>query len=74
MPTYLFILLNIYIYTYIEIALLFYVLRYDIELYQRIEQLIGKKLPLFPVVEEDVMLLVERITEAQRFAKMVIFY
>jgi len=47
-----------------------FVTQYDIELYQRIEQLIGKKLPLFPVVEEDVMLLVERITEAQRFAKM----
>ena len=45
--------------------------RYDVELYQRIEQLIGKKLPLYPTVEEEVMLLVERVTEAQRFAKMV---
>ena len=41
------------------------------ELYQRIEQLIGKKLPLYPTVEEEVMLLMERVTEAQRYAKMV---
>ncbi len=41
------------------------------ELYQRIEQLIGKRLPKFDVVEEEVMMLVERVTEAQRFAKMV---
>lgn len=45
--------------------------RYDVELYQRIEQLIGKKLPLYPTVEEEVMLLMERVTEAQRYAKMV---
>jgi hypothetical protein len=42
-----------------------------VELYQRIEQLIGKKLPLYPLVEEEVMLLNERVTEAQRFARMV---
>ena len=47
--------------------------RYDVELYQRIEQLIGKKLPLHPTIEEEVMLLVERVTEAQRHAKIVIF-
>ena len=41
------------------------------ELYQRIEQLIGKKLPLYPTVEEEVLLLMERVTEAQRYAKMV---
>ena len=45
--------------------------RYDVELYQRIEQLIEKKLPLYPTVEEEVMLLMERVTEAQRYAKMV---
>ena len=45
--------------------------RYDVELYQRIEQLIGKKLPLFQTQEEEVMLLMERVTEAQRYAKMV---
>ncbi|XP_065066230.1 probable ATP-dependent RNA helicase DDX47 [Rhopilema esculentum] len=47
-----------------------FVTQYDVELYQRIEQLIEKKLPLYPTVEEEVMLLVERVTEAQRFAKM----
>ena len=45
--------------------------RYDVELYQRIEQLIGKKLPCYPTVEEEVMMLMERVTEAQRYAKMV---
>lgn len=50
---------------------LFFNLRYDVELYQRIEQLIGKKLPVHPMVEEEVMLLVERVTEAQRHAKLV---
>lgn len=47
-----------------------FVTQYDVELYQRIETLIEKKLPLHPMVEEEVMLLVERVTEAQRYAKM----
>ena len=41
------------------------------ELFQRIEQLIGKKLPVYKTEEEEVMMLQERVTEAQRFAKMV---
>jgi hypothetical protein len=45
--------------------------RYDVELYQRIEYLIGKKLPLYKTEEQEVMLLMERVTEAQRFAKLV---
>ena len=45
--------------------------RYDVELYQRIEHLIGKKLPLYKTEEQEVMLLMERVTEAQRFAKLV---
>lgn len=48
-----------------------HVRRYDVELYQRIEHLIGKKLPLHPTVEEEVMSLMERVSEAQRHAKMV---
>ena len=40
-------------------------------MYQRIEQLIGKKLPLHATVEEEVMSLMERVSEAQRHAKMV---
>ncbi|VDO59417.1 unnamed protein product [Onchocerca flexuosa] len=46
-----------------------FVTQYDIEMYQRIERLIGKKLPLFETVENDVMLLVERVDEAQKLAK-----
>ncbi|KAG8138043.1 hypothetical protein E2320_003974 [Naja naja] len=43
---------------------------YDVELFQRIEHLIGKKLPAFPSQEEEVMMLTERVAEAQRFARM----
>ena len=49
----------------------FLLFRYDVELFQRIEHLIGKKLPLYSTEEEEVMMLMERVTEAQRFAKMV---
>jgi hypothetical protein len=47
------------------------VLQYDVELYQRIEHLIGKQLPLYKTEEEEVMVLQERVSEAQRVAKMV---
>lgn len=40
-------------------------------MYQRIERLIGKKLPLYDTVENDVMLLMERVDEAQKLAKQV---
>lgn len=50
---------------------MFCYLRYDVELFQRIESLIGKKLPAFPTQEEEVMMLVERVSEAQRFARLV---
>merc|ERR1719411_1018676 len=43
--------------------------QYDVELYQRIEHLLGKKLPLYPTVEQEVMLLGERVGEAARIAK-----
>jgi len=42
-----------------------------VELFQRIEQLIGKKLPLYKTEEEEVMQLTERVNEAQKFAAMV---
>lgn len=45
--------------------------RYDVELFQRIEHLIGKKLPVFPTQDDEVMMLTERVSEAQRFARMV---
>ncbi|RVE69110.1 hypothetical protein OJAV_G00074670 [Oryzias javanicus] len=47
-----------------------FVTQYDVELFQRIESLIGKKLPAFPTHEEEVMMLVERVSEAQRFARV----
>ncbi|XP_074647196.1 putative ATP-dependent RNA helicase DDX47 [Tubulanus polymorphus] len=47
-----------------------FVTQYDVELYQRIEHLIGKTLPLYDTNEEEVMLLMERVSEAQRIAKM----
>jgi ATP-dependent RNA helicase DDX47/RRP3 len=48
------------------------VTQYDVELYQRIEQLIGKKLPIFPYEEDEVLALQERVGEAQRTAKLEI--
>ena len=47
-----------------------FVTQYDVELYQRIEHLIGKQLPLYKTEEQEVMLLMERVSEAQRYAKM----
>lgn len=46
-----------------------FVTQYDVELYQRIEQLISKKLPAYPVEEDKVMSLEERVTEALRMVK-----
>ena len=46
------------------------VTQYDVEVYQRIEGLLGKKLPAYPVAEEEtVLVLLERVSEAQRLAK-----
>lgn len=47
-----------------------FVTQYDVELYQRIEHLIGKQLPLYKTEEQEVMLLMERVSEAQRHAKL----
>jgi ATP-dependent RNA helicase DDX47/RRP3 len=47
-----------------------FVTQYDVELYQRIEHLIGKQMPLYPTQEDEVMLLSERVAEAQRTARM----
>merc|ERR1719431_2523680 len=46
------------------------VTQYDVELYQRIEHLIGKQLPKYEVQDEEVKLLGERVAEAQRVAKL----
>ncbi|KAF9570651.1 ribosomal RNA processing protein [Mortierella alpina] len=45
-----------------------FVTQYDVEVYQRIEQALDKKLDEFPVDKDAVMLLQERVAEAQRFA------
>ena len=47
-----------------------FVTQYDIELYQRIEFLIGKQLPQYKTQEDEVMLLLERVNEADRQARM----
>ncbi|CAH1116065.1 unnamed protein product [Phaedon cochleariae] len=49
-----------------------FVTQYDVELYQRIEQLIGKQLPLYKTEDDEVMALQERVAESQRIAKMEI--
>jgi len=45
-----------------------FVTQYDVEAYQRLETLIGQKLPAFDVEEETVLILLERVNEAQRLA------
>lgn len=49
-----------------------FVTQYDVELYQRIEHLLGKKLPQFKYEEDEVMALQERVSEAQRTARLEI--
>ena len=47
------------------------VTQYDVELYQRIEQLLGRRLDAFPGAEEGAVLsLAERVGEAQRLAAL----
>ncbi|KAL0592073.1 hypothetical protein ABG067_000726 [Albugo candida] len=44
------------------------VTQYDVELYQRIEFLLGKKLDAYPCDEQTVLVMQERVGEAQRIA------
>nr|KAJ0200468.1 hypothetical protein LSAT_V11C600304310 [Lactuca sativa] len=46
--------------------------QYELEWYIQIEKLIGKKLPEFEVQEEEVLLFLERVTEAKRLSLMSI--
>lgn len=48
-----------------------FVTQYDVEIFQRLEGLLAKKMELFPAPKENVMILQERVSEAQRFANMV---
>jgi len=45
-----------------------FVSQYDLELYLRIEQLLGRKMPKYETEEEVVMTLAESVAEAQRYA------
>lgn len=45
--------------------------RYDVESFQKIEHVINKKLDLYKIDEEQVLLLYERVCEAIRFANQV---
>lgn len=45
-----------------------FVTQYDVEPYQRLEALIKTKLPPFPAEEDTVLVLLERVSEAQRIA------
>ena len=44
------------------------VTQYDVEVYQRLEGLLGKRLPEYKTDEETVLVLLERVSEAQRLA------
>lgn len=46
------------------------VTQYDVEMYQQIEHLINEKMPLYPTVEQEVMVLLERVSEAERLARL----
>ncbi|PVU92296.1 hypothetical protein BB560_006069 [Smittium megazygosporum] len=45
-----------------------FVTQYDIELLQRIESVIGKKMEEYPAEKEEVLLFQERVAEAQKVA------
>ncbi|XP_063598999.1 probable ATP-dependent RNA helicase DDX47 [Penaeus indicus] len=47
-----------------------FVSQYEVEVYQRIEKLLGYKLDVYPTVKEEALVLEERIAEAERFAKL----
>lgn len=47
-----------------------FVSQYDVENYQKIEHQLGKKLDNYPTVEQEVMILLERVNEADRLARI----
>ncbi|XP_065864951.1 DEAD-box ATP-dependent RNA helicase 10 [Euphorbia lathyris] len=46
--------------------------QYEVEWFIQIEKLIGKKLPKYPAEEEEVLLFLERVTEAKRISQLQI--
>lgn len=49
----------------------FFVFQYEVEVFQRIEVLLGYKLEVYPTEKEEALVLEERIAEAERFARLV---
>jgi len=47
-----------------------FVTQYEVELYKRIEELLGKQLALYATEEAEVMQLQERVAESQRFTRI----
>ncbi|RKP28129.1 P-loop containing nucleoside triphosphate hydrolase protein [Syncephalis pseudoplumigaleata] len=47
------------------------VTQYDVELLQRIEHILGRKLDSYAVDKDEVLILQERVSEAQRYATLV---
>lgn len=47
-----------------------FVTQYDIENFQRIEHFLGEQIPLYPTHEDEVVVLLERVNEAQRLAAL----
>lgn len=47
-----------------------FVTQYDVEQYQHIEEYLGKQLPEYNVDEEQVLVFLERVSEAARYAQM----
>eukprot|EP00640_Fibrocapsa_japonica_P001822 CAMPEP_0113937714 /NCGR_PEP_ID=MMETSP1339-20121228/4275_1 /TAXON_ID=94617 /ORGANISM="Fibrocapsa japonica" /LENGTH=444 /DNA_ID=CAMNT_0000940585 /DNA_START=38 /DNA_END=1372 /DNA_ORIENTATION=+ /assembly_acc=CAM_ASM_000762 len=45
-----------------------FVTQYDVEVYQRLEAMLGKQLPAYPCEEDMVLVMLERVSEAQRLA------
>jgi ATP-dependent RNA helicase DDX47/RRP3 len=45
-----------------------FVTQYDVEAYQRLETMLGRKLDVFPTEEEEVLIFEERVREAQTIA------
>jgi len=47
-----------------------FVTQYDVEVFQRLEKLLGKEMPQYSIEKEKVMILHERVAEANRMATM----
>lgn len=46
------------------------VTQYDVELYQKVERMLGQKLPSFPCEEDAALAILERVSEAARIASL----